>query len=443
MSVRSAIFALASAFAIAACSDNSPTGSAGPVASKLSRAIDAGATCTGVTMPVVDCQALVTLFNTTNGPGWVDKTNWETNPNPCTWAGIVCTDGDHGAVRRITLVTNGLTGPIPPALGNLTSLEYLALNWNDLSGPIPASLGTLPSLEDFQVFHNRLSGTIPAEFGSTPKLRWLQLNSNDLTGPIPAALGNAALLEYLRLDENNLSGTIPAAFGNLVALEEIILDGNALTGPIPAALGNLSNLDRLSIADNQISGEIPASLGGMAKLRLLFVQNNAITGQVPNVSQWPLLEHVRLEGNLLSGQVSVLAATAGENLEYGCTFAPGNPSLYVPDLPAYRAADANGDNTICGLPFATAEDIGGDAADDIDELVPATLNSGQANALKTKIENAISKAEKGQFSAAINQMQSFLTQLTDMVASGTLTPAQAAPFVDQANALIAIWMGMA
>lgn len=39
-------------------------------------------------------------------------------------------------------------------------------------------------------------------------------------------------------------------------------------------------------------------------------------------------------------------------------------------------------------------------------------------------------------------MQAFLAQLADMVANGTLTPAQAAPFIQQTEFLIAIWTGM-
>jgi hypothetical protein len=97
---------------------------------------------------------------------------------------------------------------------------------------------------------------------------------------------------------------------------------------------------------------------------------------------------------------------------------------------------------ICDLPFATAEDIGEDAVDEIDDLVPDVLNEGQANALKSKIENAIAKAANGQYNAAINQMQAFITQLNDMVANGTLTAEQAAPFLDQAQWLIAIWTAL-
>ena len=52
------------------------------------------------------------------------------------------TDG-AGRVTGLDLGRNGLTGPIPGALGSLGSLEWLDLERNALSGPVPARLGNL------------------------------------------------------------------------------------------------------------------------------------------------------------------------------------------------------------------------------------------------------------------------------------------------------------
>lgn len=48
-------------------------------------------------LPVhADYDALMALYNSTNGPGWTDNSGWidgaaGTNCDPCTWYGITCT----------------------------------------------------------------------------------------------------------------------------------------------------------------------------------------------------------------------------------------------------------------------------------------------------------------------------------------------------------------
>ena len=194
-----------------------------------------------------------------------------------------------------------------------------------------------------------------------------------------------------------------------------MLNRNELTGSIPSSFANLDALDDLSLGDNDLSGPVPDVLMQMASLKTVHLWENEFSGVLP------VELAVYLEGLLW------------------CQLETGNPGLIIPDAQPYRDADQDGDGKICFKPMTPAEDIGEDAIDEIEELVPSVLNEGQANALQSKIDNAMEKAEKGQYAAAINQMESFLTQLADMVANGTLTPAQAAPFIDQAQALIVIW----
>ncbi len=45
--------------------------------------------CTGVTeIPQVECLALVSLYNNTNGPNWYNSTNWLPTNTPCSWYGV-------------------------------------------------------------------------------------------------------------------------------------------------------------------------------------------------------------------------------------------------------------------------------------------------------------------------------------------------------------------
>jgi hypothetical protein len=89
---------------------------------------------------------------------------------------------------------NLLSGPIPAALGNLSSLTYLELHGNQLSGPIPASFGDLSNLTGLDLRENRLSGPIPASLGNLGNLTGLWLDFNRLSGLVPirvATLGGS------------------------------------------------------------------------------------------------------------------------------------------------------------------------------------------------------------------------------------------------------------
>jgi hypothetical protein len=81
--------------------------------------------CSTVTdIPAIECQALVALYDSTNGAGWTNNAGWLTDNTPCVWSGVAC---DTGHVRSLWLVDNNLSGSIPPELGNLADLQVLNL----------------------------------------------------------------------------------------------------------------------------------------------------------------------------------------------------------------------------------------------------------------------------------------------------------------------------
>ncbi len=267
-------------------------------------------------IPQIECEALVALFTSTNGPGWTTNTGWNVDNSPCGWHGVTCLGG---SVSRIQVSGNNLMGPLPPELGNLGNLVYLNLSVNQLSDPLPPALGNLGSLENIILSQNQLSGMLPPELGNLSNLEALILGTNQFSGAIPATLGNLGNLQYLGLDFNQLSGMIPAALGNLSNLLDLSLRTNQLSGMIPAALGNLSNLTGLLLDVNQLSGEIPAALGNLSNLSALFLQNNQLEGDVP---------------------LAVAQLGAGINCRM-----QNNPSLCMPDTPPYQAIG----DPICGI----------------------------------------------------------------------------------------------
>ena len=51
--------------------------------------------------------ALIAFFESTNGEGWSERTNWLTSAPICDWYGVICTEG---AIERIVLGGNNLGG---------------------------------------------------------------------------------------------------------------------------------------------------------------------------------------------------------------------------------------------------------------------------------------------------------------------------------------------
>eukprot|EP00903_Cladosiphon_okamuranus_P009177 g8765.t1 len=107
-------------------------------------------------MTQTEREALVALYNATDGPNWKKNVNWNTDVDLSQWHGI--TTDDQGRVVRIRLQDHNLQGPIPEELGKLTALQFLNLNSNNLSGTIPKELGALSALRELRLHGNQLSG---------------------------------------------------------------------------------------------------------------------------------------------------------------------------------------------------------------------------------------------------------------------------------------------
>lgn len=222
---------------------------------------------------------LETLFRATGGASWSNNDGWLTNAPLRSWYGVEV--DAMGSVRALYLSSNGLTGEIPPAIGDLPSMEVLFLHGNQLTGEIPPELGRLTNLKRLYLGSNQLTGRIPPQLGDLSRLEDLYLSGNRFSGSIPPEIGNLVDLRSLILSHVSLPGPIPSEFGNLTNLEWLYLEQSGVTGRIPPELGNLANLEFLHLGSNGLTGPIPPELGRLSDLAVMNLQANGLSGSIP------------------------------------------------------------------------------------------------------------------------------------------------------------------
>ena len=120
-------------------------------------ASEASANALGV--PDSEYNALVALYNSTDGQNWLRHDNWLTSSGG--WYGVAV---GNGHVIGLYLPGNLLAGAIPPEIGSLTSLHDLRVNGNQLTGTIPSTLANLVLLGPGSIAlqYNALSASDPA-----------------------------------------------------------------------------------------------------------------------------------------------------------------------------------------------------------------------------------------------------------------------------------------
>ena len=147
VTLLSVVLALALTAALAACGSDEPSGVTGPdrTASTPVSGSAPTATVAAATAPPAasgsaetDREALVALYNATDGENWRNNDNWLSDVPLGEWRGV--TTNDDGRVTDLRRGGNELSGEIPPELGSLSNLTHLHLSDNALSGCVPGSL---------------------------------------------------------------------------------------------------------------------------------------------------------------------------------------------------------------------------------------------------------------------------------------------------------------
>ncbi|KAJ0809679.1 putative protein kinase RLK-Pelle-LRR-XI-1 family [Helianthus annuus] len=274
--------------------------------------------------------------------------------NLCNWTGITCNEG--GVVSKISLPNSSISGTLTSfQFSSFPNLTHFDLNNNQVSGVIPSAIRNLSSIVYLDLSSNRLEGEIPHEIGRLTELRYLDLNDNSLTGAIPVQISNlqkvwylnlggnyltdpnwsdfssmpaltfislyhnrlkngvldfilqSKKLTYLDLSTNLLKGSLPETlFINLRNLECLNLTNNMFQGPILQDLHLFPNLEVIQLFENQFEGRIPSSIGQLQNLRHLDLHLNRLNSSIPyELGFCSKLTYLALAENSLSGELPI------------------------------------------------------------------------------------------------------------------------------------------
>ena len=256
----------------------------------------------GLVPDAIEYQALLDLYNATDGPNWTNNTNWlqgTTIQDIASWYGITL-DASGKDVARIVLSSNNLNGSLPTNIGDLTELTYLSLSFNKLTGNIPTTITNLVKLNYLGLTNNQLEGSIPIQIGLLTNLTQLHSNQNQLSGTLPSGLNNLTNLLVISLGDNQLTGSIPV-LSNLDKMEALYLANNQLDGSVSADLGGCAKLANISIENNNLSGQVPSEIGQLTQLTSLRLGNNNLTGDLPSeLAQLNNLTQLHIDYNLFT-----------------------------------------------------------------------------------------------------------------------------------------------
>uniref|UniRef100_A0ACD6AIS3 Uncharacterized protein n=1 Tax=Avena sativa TaxID=4498 RepID=A0ACD6AIS3_AVESA len=204
---------------------------------------------------------------------------------------------------------NKISGGLPTALSNLTSVTSLDLSANRLHGAIPEPVMMMENLNLLNISSNLMFGSIPANIVMLKNLVELYLDHNKLSGSIPRGLGNLTNLEYLGLSGNQLSSTIPPSLFHIDSLIMLDLSQNFLDGPLPVDVGYLKQISSIDLSTNRLLGSLPDSIGHLIMMFYLNLSHNSFYDSIPySFSKLASLETLDLSHNSLSNTIPLYFA---------------------------------------------------------------------------------------------------------------------------------------
>ena len=192
----------------------------------------------------VERLALAEFFAASGGDSWTRRDGWNTNASVGDWHGLT---SRGGRVRSVTLPDNGLTGPMPPEIANLTALETLDLGGNELDGAFPVAIASMADLASVRFSGNR-----------------------EMAGPLPFRLTELTRLEALRYEDTGLCASPAMTFQAWLGRIDVVAGAVCEN---PAEVGLSLPVVYLTQAIQRPAGDVPLIAGRDALLRVFLASD--------------------------------------------------------------------------------------------------------------------------------------------------------------------------
>ncbi|CAN4094696.1 unnamed protein product [Withania somnifera] len=182
------------------------------------------------------------------------------------------------SLKKLSLVSLGLWGPLPAKISRLHSLEVLNISSNFVVGNIPSSIVNFKNLKSLVLARNLFSGNVP-DLKGLKTLEVMDLSDNHLGPKFPYLANNH--LFTLNLSSNLFRSEIPNGLNKFTHLQILDLSSNKLVGPMPSFVFSLPSIQSISMANNELSGALPASVSCSNNLKFVDVSSNLLIGKLP------------------------------------------------------------------------------------------------------------------------------------------------------------------
>ncbi|XP_058184994.1 disease resistance protein RPV1-like isoform X5 [Rhododendron vialii] len=178
---------------------------------------------------------------------------------------------------------------LPEEIGNLISLQTLALAENNLS-TLPDGICNLTCLKRLHLEENNVSN-LPSGIGRLTSLESLFLSRNSLC-TLPDTIGKLSCLKDLFVGNNKLSH-LPSEIGDLNSLEELVLEGNNGFRALPESICKLVCLRTMNLYDCNLS-HLPSEIDRLVSLEDLRLGGNRSVTIPDSIWHLPCLKYIWL-----------------------------------------------------------------------------------------------------------------------------------------------------